>query len=267
MACRRSFFIIKSLVALFAVMNVLIGCNQQHKKATQEAKSSDIHYFKDFFGEKYLAMGSFSSISNDSIENKLWYYTNLDRPLVVYGTFFNGMPAEDWKFVLNDGTLMSSKWTTYSNGLTSCAFSVPFSFEETIVDSNYFKLATMNDSLGKVSIIVGVRDIFMKEEDLAKFGPHSEIGLTQQGYTFRSNRREIKKGVARYFFTEYFMKDSVNKDVKLYNVYGYCPSKRHFIEFALFHNGPKEDLVKIIFNLIVSSLYVENERFFNPYIN
>jgi hypothetical protein len=39
------------------------------------------------------------------------------------------------------------------------------------------------------------------------------------------------------------------------------------IDASSIRAGPKDDLVKIIYNLMVTSLYIDNERFFNPYIN
>ena len=63
------------------------------------------------------------------------------------------------------------------------------------------------------------------------------------------------------------MKDSANRDAKLYDLYVYSSSKRHFVEFGVFHRGPKEDLVKIVFNLMATNLYVGAERFSNPSLN
>ncbi|MBN9385041.1 MAG: hypothetical protein J0H74_30075 [Chitinophagaceae bacterium] len=125
----------------------------------------------------------------------------------------------------------------------------------------------MNDSLGKISIIVGVRDSASPGESLIVFGRYADNELRKKGYSLKSNRQEISKAGTNYLFTEYFMKDSANKDVKLYNLFGHTPSSHHFVEFGLFHDGPRDDLAKIIFNLIVTSVYIENERFFNPYLN
>ena len=248
-------------------MILIVGCHEQNAKPVQIEWTADAHHYQSIFGEEYYATGIFLSNQQDSIESRLWYYTSLARPKVIYGYFTDGLLTGDWSFVLGDGRMTTSKWSSYHNCLTACAFSLPFVVEENTVDSIYFKLRTQNDSLGKISIIVGVRKPFMKDENLAKFGPDAEIGLTQQGYTFTSTRKEIKKGGVRYFFTEYFMKDSSNRDVKLYNLYGNSPSGKHFVEFTLFHSGPKEDLVKIIFNLMVTNLYVGSERFYNPYEN
>jgi hypothetical protein len=56
-------------------------------------------------------------------------------------------------------------------------------------------------------------------------------------------------------------------NLKLYHTYGHLPSKKHFIEFTLYHDGPREDLVKIIYGIVIGSIYVDNERYFNPYTN
>jgi len=140
-------------------------------------------------------------------------------------------------------------------------------FTHIVEELHYFRLRTMNDSLGKISIIVGVRDSTSPGESLIEFGQDVDNELRKKGYPLKSNRHQIIKSEIGYFFTEYFMKDSANKDVKLYNLYGYTPSKRHFVEFTLFHDGPKDDKVKVIFNLIATSAYIDNERFFNPYLN
>lgn len=258
---------IECVFIFLAAMNILAGCNGQNQDNDQKVKNENGHLYKNVFGEAYYATGHFLNNNADSIETNLWFISNLTTPMVLYGNYSDGLPIGDWKFGIKEGSLLSSQWSQYRNGTTKCSFSLPFQFNETLVDSNYFRLRTMNDSLVKISIIVGVSDTSMKNENLAEFGPNSENGLRAKGYSFRGNRREIIKGRARYFFTEYFMKDSANKDVKLFHLYGYAPSKSHFVEFMLFHEGPKDDLVKAIYNLIVTSVYIGNERFFNPYIN
>ncbi|HEX9502727.1 MAG TPA: hypothetical protein VF974_00175 [Patescibacteria group bacterium] len=260
-------FKIEYLFLFIAVTNFLTSCNGQTKGIDQKRKDENGHLYKNVFGEEYYATGRFLNSSGDSIETKLWFISNLTNPLVVYGNYADGLPTGDWKFGFKDGTLLSSQWAQYKNGVTKCSFSLPFQYNETVIDSNYFRLRTMNDSLGKISIIVGVSDTIIKNEELAQYGVNSENGIRRQGFSFKGDTREIVKGRNRYFFTEYFMKDSTNKDVKLFHLYGYTPLHDHFVDFVLFHDGPKDDLVKIMYNLIVTSLYIGNERFFNPHLN
>lgn len=237
------------------------------KAQKEDSSASGTHLYATPSGEKFYSTGDFTGNRKDSVEEGLWHYTRLNNPMVLFGQYSNGSIVGEWKFVLDDGVVYSSNWSPYINNKLKLSFSLPFTFQETILDSSYFRLSTLNDSLGKVSIIVGARGEVINSDELNEFGAQAEVDLIEKGYTFTSKKKRIKISGSDYFFAEYFMKDTMGKDVKLYNIYGYSPSKRHFIEFTLFHDGPKGDLVKIIFNFLVTSLYINDERFYNPYLN
>lgn len=230
----------------------------------REPGSGDI-YYNSLFGEKYLAQGGFLNYSNDSIETNLWTYTNLISPLVFFGYFSNGLPTGDWNFLMNNGMQLSSQWNVYDNGVTPCVFSIPFQYETQYVDSFSLKLRTINDSLGKIGIMVQIRDTTLNEKDIVRYGMRADVELQEQGYKLSSSKREIKNGENRYFFYEYSLKDSINKKSKAYYFYGNTPSQKQFVLFTLYHQGPKEDLVQIFCSIIATSLYVNNKRFYNPY--
>jgi hypothetical protein len=207
-------------------------------------------------------MGSFLKKTPDSIETGLWQYVKQDTSLVLFGNFSNGMPIKDWQFILNDGRRFSSTWSVYQNSTTACRFSLPFDYEETIIDSTCFKLTTINDSLGKMIVVLIVDKPIYDYEKLIGFGHDSDSGLLQQGFTFIQKNH---KSNSDYSLTEFFMRNSLGKDVKFYRLYGNLPSKHRFVELSLFHDGPKDELAKLIFNLIANHLYVSEERFYNPY--
>ena len=262
----------KYIALLFVVNCVIIlslfsGCNGQNKNEQNASVVESSHFYKNIFGEKYLATGHYENNNGDSIETNLWFITNLTTPVVISGQYLDGLPKGEWKFGFKDATVLSTQWLQYRNAMTKCSFSLPFQFNETLIDSNHFRLRIMNDSLGKISIIVGVSDTVSENQNLFNFKLNSETGLREKGYSLKDTTTEIAKAGARYFFTEYFMTDSVKKDVKLYHLYGNTPSRHHFVEFLLFHDGPKEEVVKIIYNLMSTSLYIDNERFFNPHLN
>lgn len=240
--------------------------NNNEPQGIREPRSGDI-YYKSLFGEKYLTQGGFLNNSKDYIETNLWTYTSLDRPLVLYGHYLNGMQTGVWNFILKDGTQMSSQWNAYNNRVTPCSFSIPFKYEELYVDSFSLKLKTINDSMGKIGILIQIGDAILNKENLVKFGLRCDTELHEQGYSFKNSKREIKKDENRYQFYEYFLKDSSNKESKVYYFYGNTPTQKRFVLFTLFHQGPREDLVQIICSLIASSIYIDSERFFNPYEN
>ena len=223
---------------------LLLSCNEYRGGNGKMKIKSVEHVCKNIYGEEYLALGAFASDDKDSVEEKNWHYTNESHPLVLFGEYTDGIQSGEWKFVLNTGQIFSSTWRIYSNKALRCTFSVPFSCSDTIANKYLLKLATTTDSLGKISILVGVSDTAIKDQDLGRYGIESESGLREQGFSFNRNSKDIYRDKARYIFTEYFMKDSKGKDVKLYNVYGYTPSRKNFVQFGLFHNGPHEDLVK-----------------------
>jgi len=254
----------KYIYGCITIVLFLTGCNG-NSTTPEKKKIADKVYYESLFGETYLAQGTFVNDEKDNIETKAWMYTNLDRPLILYGSYENGLPMGTWNFGLNDETVLSSQWDIYKNVVTSCSFSMPFKFQETQIDPFSFKLSTMNDSLGKITTIVQISNQAEKDENLNSFVLQSEKALYSKGYSFTNNKREIKRNGGNFYFTEYFLKDSAKKTSKVYYIYGNNISKKHFVEFTLFHEGPKEDLVKIIYNLMVTSLYIGNERFFNPY--
>lgn len=256
----------KCIYTWIVILLFMIGCVNNDNTKLKKNPSENI-YYESLFGETYLTQGVFFKDQKDSTETKSWLYTNLDRPLVLYGNYENGLPLGVWNFGLKDGTLMASQWDIYKNNITPCTFSIPFKCEQTQVDSSSFKLTTMNDSLGKITIVVHISNHIEKEENLEEYVLQSEAALKEAGYTFKSKKREIKKNENRYFFTEYSLKDSADRRKKVFYLYGNTPSQKHFVEFTLYHEGQKEDLVKIIYNLMATSLYIDNERFFNPYKN
>jgi len=258
---------LKVFISFVAIFLFTISCGNRVNNNSRDGVAETVHNYRGIFGESYLATGIFQSQeAGDSIEDKHWLFTNLTRPFVMYGDYSSGFPAGNWNFGFKDSSLISSTWSIYKNELTNCSFSLPFPAKETVVDSFFFKLTADNDSLGKISIIVGITNVKLVGEALANFGPTSERGLLEQGYTFTKIPREIQNKQAKYYFTEYFLKDSTNRAMKLYHIYGYGPSNR-LVEFSLAHDGPKEDWVKSIYNVMVASLYVNGCRFYNPYLN
>lgn len=252
---------------------LVAGCNnvsiRDHSSSNEppgviESGSGNL-YFVSLFGEKYLTQGGFLKGSGDYIETNLWSYTSLSRLLVVEGHYLNGLQTGNWNFILNNGTVASSKWEVYNNGVTPCSFSIPLKYEELNVDSFSLKLRSITDTLGKIGIQVQIRDTFLNEEGSAKIGLRSDTELHEQGYTFTNKKREIEKDKNKYHFYEYFLKDSTNKESRVYYFFGNTPNKKHFVLFTLFHQGPREDLVQIICSLIAESLYINSERFYYPY--
>lgn len=258
------------LAIIFLIVGgLLLGCKTRIKKEYKEILHSVLpagEEYRDLFGNVYFIQGTFKKNSPDSVETGMWEYVKRDTPVILMGSFSEGLPIKEWQFFLNDERGFSSNWNIYENKITQCSFSLPFKYEETIFDSASFRLATRNDSLGKVSIIIGVHKPKFNEKVLANFNSEVEAGLSQNLFSFTPKRKELKNSKSTYIFTEFFMKDSLGMNLKLYHIYGNLPSKRHFVEFSLYHQGPKEELVKLIFNLIANNLYVDNERFYNPYL-
>ena len=75
----RFLTIAQFLASLFVGASLLIGCNGQDERNTMGRKTENTHGYKDIFGDKYTSMGIFSRATNDSIETKLWLYSNLDK--------------------------------------------------------------------------------------------------------------------------------------------------------------------------------------------
>lgn len=255
------------IVRAIATLCFFCGCKGGNNSEEKNRKNSTGHVYKNIFGEEYYATGHYQNNNKDSIETNLWFISNVTSSMVIYGEYLNGLQAGDWKFGFKNGYLLSTQWSQYYNATTKCSFSLPFQYSETIVNSNIFRLRTVNDSLGKISIIVCVSDIAMDDRNLEKFGVSSESELRKKGYSFKGNQMVIRKTGSKYFFTEYFMKDSANKAQKLYHLYGYTPSKQSFVEFTLFHDGPKDEIVRIIYDLMSASVYINGERVFNPHLN
>ncbi|MES1225094.1 MAG: hypothetical protein ABUT20_56955, partial [Bacteroidota bacterium] len=112
-----------------------------------------------------------------------------------------------------------------------------------------------------------VIDTLIPEEELTNFETNSQVNLKNKGYTFTYSLSEVQQEKSKYFFAEYFLNDSANSRAKLYNMYGYLPSKKRFIQITLFHQGDKDEWVKLIYNIIVCAFYVGHERFYNPYLS
>ena len=254
----------RSLVSL-SILFLSASCNTQPEEDVKSRASTFDHTFESIFEEKYLASGIFQRSQKESVETGSWMFTNLARPMVMYGEYSDGYPTGKWTVILSENAGFSSNWSVYTNSITHCSFSLPFPIKETFVDSFFFKLSTVNDSLGKISIIVAVNGAHVSETHFPRFGDSVDEGLRNKGYTFAKTTHQIANGKGKYFFSEYSMKDSTGRFVKLYDIYGQDPSKRHFIQVTLAHDGPREEWMKIVFNLIVTSLYIDGDRFFNPY--
>ena len=255
------------LANFIVILSLITGCDVSDKNEKKASTQPNGHRYKNVFGEKLYATGFYEGNSKDSIETKLWFITNLDSSMFMSGQYENGLAKDEWKFGFKDDVVLTTQWLNYRNETTRCSFSLPFQFKETFIDSNHFRLRIMNDSLGNISIITGVSDTTNENQDLMNFKLNSEVGLRAKGYSLTDTTTEFVKAGAKYFFTEYSMKDSLKKEVKLYHLYGNTPSKRHFVEFILFHDGPKDEIVKIIYNIISTSIYIDGERFFNPHLN
>lgn len=254
------------IISCFFLLECEVRINKKANSGNHQGFSSGDSKYRNVFGDTLLALGGFIKNARDSVETGLWEYIKQDTPLVLFGNFSEGLPVKEWQFVLDDGRRFASNWNIYNNNFAACRFSIPFDYEETKVDSTCFQLKTMNDSLGKISIVINVGKAISGNDKLVQFGIGTETGLVQQGFTYTKKVYEIRNSKATYFFTEFFMKRTGNKAIKYYNIYGNLPSKSRFVEFSLYHEGPKEELVKLIFDLMANHLYINNERFYNPYL-
>lgn len=248
------------------ILFLLIGCKDRlNRDASNFKNPKDVHNYTTVLSEKFISNGIFSKGGVDSIESGTWFYSKLSDTLAIYGEYIEGLPIKDWTFAFKGGYMLKSKWDAYYNDDKQTRLSLPFKFKEVVLDSNYFRLSTLNDSLGKVSIIIGVKNSTEYDFKIDSFGIESESELIQRGFSFTPIRKEIRFGSNTYFSSEYNLIDSTGIRSKLYNVYGLLPSTEKFVDFSIFHDGAKDEVVRIIFNLIVSHLYIEGTRFVNPY--
>lgn len=260
------------LVLCFSVVSLfLTNCGSKGKTITRTRKvynaiSSNNSAYKDPFGSTWLGLGCFLKNRADSVETGLWELIKEEPVKVVFGDFDNGLPVNEWIFLLAEGWLTKSNWSIYDNKATSVRFSLPFAYEETKVTSSIFKVKTVNDSLGRVSIIYGVHKKMVEDSNRAQYDSDTESWLANLGFRFTREKREIRNAGSTYYFNEFTMKDSANNNVKCYQIYGNLPSKKAFVEVSFFHMGPREELVKVIFNIIVNHMYIGEERFYNPYL-
>ena len=249
----------------------LSDCTSRETKITRRVKahediSSEGSNYKDFFGRSWFGIGGFFTRTPDSVENGMWEFIKEGKPQVITGDFDNGLPINDWIFALAEGWLTKSNWNIYVNKATSVRFSLPFAYEETKVTSSVFKVKTVNDSLGRVSIIYGVHKKMVEDSTRTQYDSDTESWLTNLGFRFTREKREIRNIGSTYYFNEFTMKDSANNNVKCYQISGNLPSQKAFVEVSFFHMGPREELVKVIFNMIVNHMYIGDERFYNPYL-
>jgi hypothetical protein len=247
---------------------ILVGCRDLSDHSAQTKNSggaTTIHSYKTVSGRKYSATGLFVSGNRDSVEIGNWLYSNLDTPLAFFGKFETGVLSNEWKFFFTNGTGFVTQWTVVRIDRLKCLLSLPFSVVQTNIDSSYTKLTAYNDSLGKVSIIIGVKEIDVHQIDLLNFGPDHENGILAQGYTILKRQRNVDYRAGGYYYTEYNLQDTAARFDKLFNTYAFIPSKKFFVEITLFHDGNNDYLVQLIYDLIVSGLYIDNERFYNPY--
>ncbi|MBN9299462.1 MAG: hypothetical protein J0I41_20850 [Filimonas sp.] len=257
----RFLYMKTGVLELLLCLVVFTNCSS----SKQELPGGIGHYSKDVFENEYFSSGNFRDESVDSVESGVWMISGLTTPVVLYGNYANGLPSGDWKLVINDQVL-SSLWSRYEIAAKKCSFSLPFQYRENKLDSNYFKLLTNNDSIGNVSIIIGVDGIPNKELNLPVFVENFEVNLRKQHYSFSKRSRELETSGEHYFFNEYSLKDTMSKTYELYHFFGYTPSKKHFLELMLFHNGPKKELVEIVYSMFSMNFYIDNERFFNPFV-
>jgi hypothetical protein len=260
------------ILILFHACLFLTNCNNSGEtKITRKVKAHEEFFtkgsnYKDLFGKSWFGVGGYLTRTADSVENGMWQFIKEGKPQVLVGAYDKGLPVNDWIFSLAEGWQTKSNWNIYDNKVTSVRFSLPFSCEETKVDSSIFKLKTVNDSLGRISIIYGVYKKLVEDDKRAQYDSDFESWLANLGFRFTREKREIRNIGSTYYFNEFTMKDSANNNVKCYQISGNLPSKKAFVEVSFFHMGPREELVKVIFNMIVNHMYIGDERFYNPYL-
>jgi hypothetical protein len=262
---------IRLVLSFSVVCFFLTNCGSKGKKITRTSKvynaiSSDNSAYKDPFGSTWLGLGCFLKNKADSVETGMWEFIKEGNPQVITGDFDNGLPVNEWISLLAEGWLTKSSWSIYDNKAISVRFSLPFAYEETKVTSSIFKVKTVNDSLGRISIIYGVYKKLVEDDKRAQYDSDFESWLANLGFRFTREKREIRNAGSTYYFNEFTMKDSANNNVKCYQISGNLPSKKAFVEVSFFHMGPREELVKVIFNMIVNHMYIGDERFYNPYL-
>lgn len=253
---------------LVLVLALIASCNSTVREESESSSriSADDRIFTSFFGERFLYEGNFSQLAADSLEAGLWHFTRLDSPIVLYGDFNNGLPVGKWAFVLPNNYVLSSTWQVFQHVGTKVSFSLPFSYALSEIDSTHFNLKSFNDSLGKLSIVVGLSSAHSSDSIFRKYEQQSDNELLNQGLVQRGKTMRIKNVQGEYNFREYFDRDTTRTSRHLYNFYGNVPNSKVFFDFVFFHEGPNADVVKIIFQMVVNSLYVGGERFFNPYL-
>jgi hypothetical protein len=223
-----------------------------------------ITFFRIFLGDTSFGIGYIEASSVDSVEEGSWMYVKADTFSAYFGKFSSGVPVNEWQIAFKDGWHYTSNWNVYINRLLHCKFSLPFGYEEVMPDSNSLRLATNNDSLGTVWIMVSSNPQISDASGLARYGVINEQGLLRQGLTFTKRGRQIRNKQAAYFFTEYFMKTPLNKSVKYYHFYGNLPSQKKLIEISVYHDRPKEELIKVLLKLILTICISRMSGFITP---
>ncbi len=167
----------KTFVLIFTYC-LLLSCNGYRTANKKKGDRNADRVCESIYGEEYLTLGNIRPNKKDSLEEGLWQLTNKSNPLVLFGNYTNGILCGEWKFVLENNQMFSSTWSAYSNDAIRCKFSLPFPCNDTLVNKHLLKLSTINDSLGRVSIIVGISDTSIKDHFPAQWDPKLGIHVT-----------------------------------------------------------------------------------------
>jgi hypothetical protein len=251
------------LFFLFALFN---SCREAEDVDEPTLAPQISKYCRNLFKQQFTYLGEFGS---DSLEYGTWSLIDLDNPITMHGNFSKGLQIGEWEFLTGEEGVKrwTVSWNQYQNSVTNTSFSIPFEYEESQIDSNFYRLWTNNQLLGELSIIVGVKNQVLTEQEIAEIRNNVDYGLQQQGYAIQSLKDSITEDNRKYYSSTYKLTSANLQSSTLYNVLGYTTSGSSLVEISFFHSGAKPELARLIFASIANNFYVGKARLFSPFLD
>lgn len=245
--------IIRILVSII-YLTLLLGCS---------SKSKEIKY-TSIFGDLYFCSGSFDK---DLKEVGNWRFLKNHNKLISFGEFDHGIKQNDWHYVFGKDSAFETFWVEYKNVPLDIKTNLPFPVIDTIIDQRVLRMRTNNDSLGFVSFLVQVNNPSIQNTPFDSLYTLSNWEIKGKAFEFKYSTFKLENADGKYLITEYHAIDRENAPAKIYTLIGYSKKFDYFVEISMLHQGANVQLVKEIFESVISNFYWNSKRFYNPYLN
>lgn len=241
----------KGVFVFLVIMNVFLGgCNSR----SENCGIKNFH----FQNRSYQTEGC---LVND-LEDGDWSFYDDSKKLIEKGFFDKGIRTGKWHYPINKNDTVI-EWKKYLKENLNLLFNIPIKLEVIEDSTEYIKFSN-GDSSKLFNLVLSVHGLVQAQKSIDNYYLQAEEEIIRNEWKFNSKNDKIIAKDATFYLNEYTIHITESNGFKVLNIYRLI-QKDKLLEVSCRYDESTETTAKTIFYSVITNIFYDNKRFFNPF--